>query len=227
MWKSVHMNQHNGHECKTARFGGRPEEAFRVMEAYLSYFKRYGVAVETFNLSGCDGDAHQLSNWQAFSATAAAQALICGVAGWMIHRGGIYWVPGSGSDSKLKNWNGKTLTVTGKGSYACGLDGLPGSLQTPADSSLTEWKVSRCSELPGHPVLVCALDLPVKEIRVSGKVLTFTACAERRAPVRLLSPEKPVVKINGKEISYEWYDEDHALWFDYLFHDGDLCEVSL
>ena len=62
MWKSVHMNQHLGHECKTARLGGRADEALHLMRGWLEYFSRYQCAVETFNLAGCDGDSNQLAN---------------------------------------------------------------------------------------------------------------------------------------------------------------------
>ena len=115
MWKSVHMNQHLGHECKTARMGGSSSEAQRVMQGYLNYFERYKCAVETFNLSGCDSDQVQLANWQAFSATGAAQGLICGVAGWQKHRGGWTWLPGDCSSSKINNLDGKNFSVDGSG----------------------------------------------------------------------------------------------------------------
>ena len=227
MWKSVHMNQHTGHECKTARFGGRAEEAFRVMEAYISYFRKYGVAVETFNLSGCDGDAHQLSSWQAFSATAAAQALISGVAGWFIHRGGFYWLPSDGSDITIDRLNGKLLTVTGKGKYAAGLNGVPGSMQEPADQKMDHLAVTRQATAPAHPVLICAIGLPVAEVKVEGTKLSFRADATVRTPVRIAVPGKPVLTINGKECAFEWHSKDQAIWFDYPFRKGDLCEISL
>ncbi|MBE6406786.1 MAG: hypothetical protein E7040_12315 [Lentisphaerae bacterium] len=227
MWKSVHMNQHNGHECKTARFGGRAEEAFRVMEGYLSYFHRYRTAIETFNLSGCDGDANQLANWQAFSATAAAQSLICGVSGWLIHRGGFYWLPADGPEVSIAPLNGKHLSVRGKGKFASGLKGIPGSLQEPMDQRKEKLEVVREAECPAHPVLVCALGLPVKEVSVSGSKLSFRAGASLRAPVRILAAAKPKLTIKGKECAFEWYEEDQILWFDHKFQTGDLCEVTL
>jgi len=130
MWKSVHMNQHIGHECKVARFGGLAEEAKRVMDGYLSYFGKYRTAVETFNLAGCDGDSSQLANWQAFSATGALQGLICGVAGWLVHRGGFSWIPAAGPRSEIRNLNGKELSVSGRGKYSSGLEGVPGSFRS-------------------------------------------------------------------------------------------------
>ena len=227
MWKSVHMNQHNGHECKTARYGGRAEEAFRVMEGYLSYFKKYGVAVETFNLSGCDGDANQLSNWQAFSATAAVQAMMGGIAGWFIHRGGFYWLPADGPETTFDRLNGKLLTVSGKGKFASGLQGIPGSLQEPADQRMDQLTVVRQTEAPAHPVLICAIGLPVSVVKVEGTKLSFRADAAVRAPVRVYVPSKPQLTVNGNEYDFEWNENDQTIWFDYAFRKGDLCVIAL
>ena len=226
MWKSVHMNQHCGHEAKTARLGGRPEEAFRCMDAYLSYFKKYKVAVETFNLSGCDGDAHQLSCWQAFSATAAAQAIISGIAGWFIHRGGFYWMPGDGPESCIDRLNGKILKVSGKGNYASGLQGIPGSLQEPADQKQETLEVIRETAIPEHPVLLCAIGLPVKAVEAEKGSLQFRADASLRAPVRILAAKRPEIQINGIPQAYEWDEATSTLWFDGSFRKEDLCTIS-
>ena len=231
MWKSVHMNQHLGHECKIARMGGRPEEAERLMRGYLEYFNRYQCAVETFNLAGCDGDVHQLANWQAFSATAAAQGLLCGAAGWMYHRGGWFWVPGDGMTSRFYALNGKNFSVSGKGAYAAGiiLDGvlIPGTLQAPVDIAAHLYEINRIEDKPDHPILLCAADVPVSEVRLRERTLSFRVNTAIHAPVKIYSPEKPLLRINGTETDGEWLDQDNCLWIDYLFHAGDTVEVSV
>ncbi|MGN0871426.1 MAG: hypothetical protein ACI4UV_09585 [Victivallales bacterium] len=231
MWKSVHMNQHLGHECKTARMGGRPEEAERLMRGYLEYFNHYQCAIETFNLAGCDGDVNQLANWQAFSATAAAQGLLCGAAGWMYHRGGWFWVPGDGMTSRFHALNGKNFTISGKGSYAAGiiLDGtlIPGTLQAPVDIAADIYEIHRTAEKPDHPVLLCAADAPVSEVMLREHTLSFRINAAIHAPVKVYSPERAQLRINGAEVQGEWDEQENCLWFDYLFHVGDTVEVSV
>lgn len=225
MWKSVHMNQHIGHECKVARFGGLAEEAERVMTGYLSYFGKYRTAVETFNLAGCDGDSVQLANWQAFSSTGALQGLVGGVMGWLVHRGGFSWIPAAGPRSEIRNLNGKVLSVSGNGKYSSGLEGVPGSLQEPADLNMKSLRVIRSEKSPEHPVLIFAADLPVSGIRTEGKNLSFRTEALRRAPVMIFSPELPDLRINGISVDFEWDPAERILWFDHLFRPGDLCEV--
>ena len=231
MWKSVHMNQHLGHECKTARFGANSREAQRVMQGYLYYFERYKCAIETFNLSGCDSDQVQLANWQAFSATAAAQGFICGVAGWTKHRGGWSWIPGDCCGSEISNLDGKTFTVTGNGAYASGLylDGkfISGTLQTPADIAVKEIRVERTAEKPAQPLLIFAPDVKVKELESDSRSLSFVVSETIHAPVLLYSPERPVLKVNGVECDFEWYSDRKQLWFDRKFAAGDRVEVTL
>lgn len=230
MWKSVHMNQHLGHECKTARLGGRPEEAEHLMRGWLEYFAEYRCAVETFNLAGCDGDAHQLANWQAFSATAAVQGLLCGVAGWMCHRGGWFWIPGSGTESEIGALNGKYLAVSGTGAYAAGIvmDGklVPGTLQAPVDIPGKRYEIIRSNEAPEHPVLLCAADAPVSEVKIHGRRLSFRIEAGIHAPVKIFSPARPELHVNGAGADFEWHDDEKCLWFDCIFNPGDTIEVS-
>lgn len=230
MWKSVHMNQHLGHECKTARMGGRPEEAERLMQGYLEYFRQYQCAVETFNLAGCDGDVNQLANWQAFSATAAMQGLLCGAAGWMYHRGGWFWIPGDGMTSSFHGLNGKDFIVTGRGSYAAGiiLDGIliPGTLQIPADKPAAACEIRRTDGKPEHPVLLCAMDAPVSAVKVSNNTLTFRIDAAVHAPVKIYSPGKPRLRVNGVDTFFEWDEREECLWLDNLFPAGSTLEIT-
>ena len=100
MWKAVHMNQHLSHECRLARHANMADEAYRVVNGYLKFFDRYKTAIETFNLSGCEGDEIQISNWQTFAATSTEQA-IYRAAGIEYHRGGIVYVPAQ-DDKKVE-----------------------------------------------------------------------------------------------------------------------------
>ena len=229
MWKSVHMNQHLGHECKTARLGGRADEALHLMRGWLEYFSRYQCAVETFNLAGCDGDSNQLANWQAFSATAAAQGLFCGVGGWMYHRGGRCWVPGEGPDSRFRLQE-NVFRVSGQGGYAGGIsvDGcrISGTLQTPADRPGNEYSVERTPELPAHPVLLCLADAPVSAVNLAGCRLRFICGASLRTFLKVQSPRKPQLRINGNAVEIEWFETEHRMEYDGVFHVGDEVEIS-
>ena len=229
MWKSVHMNQHLGHECKTARFGGRSDEAERVMRGWLEYFQRFQCAVETFNLAGCDGDAGQLANWQAFSATAAAQGLIAGVAGWFRHRGGWNWVPGSGSGSKIHDLNGSNFSVSGTGAYADGIhvDGvlMKGTLQ--ASGGRKKYEIFRSETTPEHPVLLLAADAAVGHLTCERNVLEFQMENSVHAPVQIYAPRRPEVLLNGKRIEFDWFEESKTLWFDAHFRIGDRITVRI
>ncbi len=228
MWKAVHMNQHLGHECRTARLGGRPEEARRVVQGYLEYFSKYRCAVETFNLAGCPGDCWQLADWQAFSATGAAQAIVTGVAGWFRHIGGWTWMQGGGPEARL-HIAGVALHTMGDGAYGDGLtvgeEKIQGTLQLPADAPEGEICVQRIAEAPLHPVLLMAIDASVRNVSVESGVLSFTVENRVHAPVMIYSPERPMVSINGVEHSFEWNEENNTLWFDAIFLQGDCVNV--
>ncbi len=229
MWKAVHMNQHLGHECKTARFGGNAMEAWRVMRGYLDYFQRYQCAIETFNLSGCDSDQNQLANWQAFSATGAAQALICGVAGWFKHRGGWTWLCGECVKSEITGLDGRSFSVSGEGGFASGIsiDGrfICGTLQTPTDVDGGTVAVKCSKDRPEYPVLLWAPDVKVGNIECAGGELKFSVLNTVHAPLKIFLPAEMILKINGKQVEYEFDAAEKTLWYDGMFSAGDIIEI--
>ncbi len=239
MWKSVHMNQHLGHECRTARGGGRADEAFRVMAGYLEYFRKYRCAIETFNLAGCDGDAHQTSDWQAFSATGAAQGLLRGAGGLDWHRGGLAWVPAEESgDFLVRNFRFRNCTcsihASGAGSFVERIlvNGilLDGTLQIPADifpaSGETEIEIQRSGKRPGYPVLLCAMDAEIERVKVSGQNnLSFRVRNPVHAPVFFFSPRHPSVFLDGKPVPCEPDALPDRYWCDLECFSGNLVEI--
>ena len=238
MWRATHMNQHNGHECKVARFGGRAEEALRVMHGFMNRAEEYHTAIETFNLSGFPGNCVQTSNWQTFAATAAMQAMLCGIIGLNYHQGGINYVPAAFTGRhEISNFHFRnriySFTISGKGSFArMNINGrnLKYSLQIPEDwcrQKHLDCSVRHTSSAPDHPVLLCALDLPVYNLNGNKSSLSFQAGAEVHAPVKIYSPRKAAVSVDGKAVKTEWNETDKHLWFDHIFKKGDIVEITL
>lgn len=230
MWKSVHMNQHLGHECKIARHAGNSAEAERVMAGYLEYFKKYHTAVETFNLAGCTGDTSQLGNWQAFSATAAMQALFSAIGGWEIDRGGWHWVWGGGSESVFKNINGKDFAVRGKGAFASGIyvDGkfAAGSMQIPSDIDGRRICVERTDKKIEHAVLLSAVDAMIKDVKIESGILSFIVCNDVHSAVKCYAPEYAFAAVNGKEVAETYHAGDNTFYFNCVFKAGDRVEIK-
>ena len=230
MWKSVHMNQHLGHECKIARHAGNAAEAERVMAGYLEFFREYHTAIETFNLAGCVGDTSQLGNWQAFSATAAMQALLSGVGGWEIDCGGWHWVWGSGSESSFKNINGRDFEVRGEGGYASGIsvDGrfIAGTMQLPKGAEGRRISIERTCEKIQHAVLLYAVDAEIADVELNGKTLSFTVANDVHSALKCYAPSHAEVSVNGKSVQYVFYTGDDTFHFDSVFRAGDRVEIK-
>lgn len=218
MWRNVHMNQHLGHEGKLARLSNNVPEVKRVMKAYFDKFAEYGVAVETYNLAGTDGNASQVANWQSFSATASTTAIISGLAGIFHHRGGYSYEPADAKDKITMTQfriNGKLLNIVirGKGKYAVSkFNGktLNGTLQLPADLPLKKqnvWEIIRTDKMPETPVLISTHGLPVKDLKSGGGYLAFTACRSGAYPVKLLNDAVLRTFINHKEVETDCFHE--------------------
>ena len=237
MWHSCHMNQHLGHECKLARLGGFPSEADRVMEAYLKKYGETGTAVETFNFTGCPGDQSQLSDWQSFSATGAMKALVSGVAGIEFHRGGLDYIPASGSKyRKIKGFcmNKKSfdIKVSGEGDSAqLFLNGvmIPGTLQVPSDiagdgSCRLEFK--RCSMSETPLLFLQAEDMPVCDFKYENNCISFTVTADRHTVLRFHAESEPVWRGESK-ISAEWKLNEKQFLLEGTFRKGERIEVRI
>ena len=208
MWKYVHMNQHLGHEGKLARFAGNTKEVKRILAPYFQHFENYGVAVETYNLAGCNGNESQVANWQTFSATAASTCIISGLCGIFHHRGGYSYDPADGNDViTLENFrlNGKKLKIKiqGHGKYAVskfnGIS-LHGTLQLPVDLPLrkeNEWIITRTEICPAEPILISTHGLPVSAVVSDGNILSFTANRTGTYPMKWSSRGKVQVYVNG------------------------------
>ncbi len=230
MWKNVHMNQHNGHEMKLQRMAGNMSEVHRVMSEYLKVFDRWKVAQETNNYSRFAIAASQLCDWQAFSATANLEALRAAVAGIIRHRGGLNYLSVEDSEKIILKAvpNGEDrmdIVVEGIGAYAVlKADGkaISGTLQLPSDVMCGQLTVLRTNDLPEHPILGCALDLPVRQVVVKERQLQFICSDNAYTPVCLYSKNRPVVLVNGEPVIVEWHADNRSAWLDRLWHDGDV-----
>jgi hypothetical protein len=237
MWRYVRMNQHVGHECKVARYAGDAAEAKRVINGYLDYYKRTLNAVETFNDFGCEGNVHELADWQAFSATAAQHGIFAGVCGLFWHQGGLCYTPAKDSGKiTIKRFHIKDavfdIEINGSGAYtsAIELNGtiLNGTMQIPAELIREEntLKITR-SDIPfTRPVLLYALDLAISDLQSDAKTVSFTAGKTIHTDIQFYVPN-PVQKLtcNGKEMEFEYNAETHNVIFSGVLHAGDRIEL--
>lgn len=235
MWKQVHMNQHNGHEMKLQRMAGRMDEVYRVMSKYLERFKRWQVAEETTNFSRYTIHSAQVGAWQAFSATGNMEALRSAVVGIFKHRGGIGYLPvadcGEMQMGNVPAHNGRiSATVAGMGQYGVLIaDGreIPGTLQVPMDISCTSLKIRRTDKLPAYPVLMTALDMPVKEVTVRDNSLEFVCGNTTMIPMCFLCKAKPIVFVNGTKLPVQYDADSKQAWVDHCWHKDDIITVQL
>jgi hypothetical protein len=239
MWHSCHMNQHLGHECKLARMAGLPNEADRVMSAYLSKYLETGTAVETFNFTGCPGDQSQLSEWQTFSATGAVKGLVSGVAGIEIHRGGINYLPAFGTkyrkvyglsiDNKVYN-----IDIVGEGNLGqLILNGqvLEGTLQLPIDVETKKenyLEFRRCNSTLTPLVFLQGEDIPITDFVYNNRHISFTINANRFGVLRFYAQNKPVIKTsNENDFELTWNEQEHLFLWKGTFHKNQRIEVQL
>lgn len=237
MWRFVHMNQHLGHECKLARFAGDSAEAARVMNGYFDYYERTLNAVETFNYFGCDGDIHELADWQTFSATAAMHAVQQGICGLFWHRGGLCYTPASDSRTiRIENFrlNGRSFDVFlhAKGAFTKRvlLNGkeLKGTLQLPADCLRKTNRVEIVrSERPfARPLLLYALDLKIAELKSTGTALSFRALCGLHTDLLFSVPGESCLKINDLEVEAEYSQERRELFYSGVIPKNSLVELN-
>jgi hypothetical protein len=214
MWRNVHMNQHLGHECKLRRYAGHSNDAYRIMNGYLEAFKKTGVAIETFNLSGCLGDELQRADWQTFSATGAYNAIVQGLCGLVFHQGGLGFAPDE-DDHKISinNFAGFDIDIAGKGSFVRKfvVDGkvLNGTLQIPKDIASIKDKqrhkveITRGCTAPRKITLTSALELPVVNLVSQSQSLEFAIARNAYGSLEIYAPYPVSMTIDGKDCPLE------------------------
>ena len=231
---ACHMNQHLGHECLCSRLGGRTDEVRHVMTGYLELYEKFGNAIETFNYNYCAGDQTQRADWQTFSATAAMQALIHGAAGLHWHRGGLFHIAAEDSGRcGIGNFYFRKRRIdyscSGRGAFVSSFSwngrDIRGTMQIPADlmppeGSSVKWSIRRSVQIPEFPVLLYALDAPVREFLSGDDFLSFRIDADVRAPVCFLVSGKVHLTVNDRDVSFERLSENR-ISIDRLFHRGD------
>ena len=238
MWKSVHMNQHLGHEAKLARYADMAPEGYRTMREYLQFFLKTARAVETFNLEGCPGNTSMFQRWQSFSATGAAEAIRQGLCGMHFHRGGFTILPAD-DNHKIEVDNLKfagsqySVNISGSGSFirSFKVNGktLRGSMQLPVSFRAKHMQISvqRGRKHPDHPVLLQAMDLPVDDIKTAHNKLSFAVKDTARTPVWISTTGPAEIRLNGKKAAAEYYDpETGILLLDVLLHKNDVLTIE-
>ena len=236
MWKAVHMNQHLSHECRLARHANMADEAYRVVNGYLKFFDRYKTAIETFNLSGCEGDEIQISNWQTFAATSTEQA-IYRAAGIEYHRGGIVYVPAQ-DDKKVEvnnianNKRKFNLKFSGEGDFVKTFKvngkAVRGTMQIPFDllkRGVNILEIVRSNTPFGRPTLYSAVDIPILKLSSRKDELSFFIGANIHAPIKIHVPSKPIIELNGKSIDFEYLEP--FCFVDSIYQKGDCLKVRI
>ncbi|HEY3398442.1 MAG TPA: hypothetical protein VGM19_12375 [Armatimonadota bacterium] len=239
MWKHVLMFQHLGHEAKTARAAGLGDEARRITANYLRLFDRYKVGIETQNLSGADGNVTQEANWQAFGAEAAYIALLSGVIGLQWDRGGLNYVPCdlSGAMSVRsfpRAGSAWDISVTGAGAYAprFTVDGeaLAGTLRVPAEylgrPGRHTLEIVRGAEPWDRPTLLNAVAAPVQELRSSAADLRWSNPRAAHTSLKLYSPQRPRVVVDGRPVSSQWDETTGIAWCDVQLQPGQTVSIT-
>ncbi len=239
MWKSVHMNQHDGHEARLARLADDLPEAYRLIGCYLESFDFYKTAIETFNYSGCCGNESQTGDWQTFSSTAVCEALRSGLAGIARHRESLYYIPADDHRKiHLKNLRLKdtmvNVDISGTGPYfePMKIDDRrqEGTAQIPSDricGKSLQWSIRRSRHPFRTPVLLNSCGLPVRSIQVKGKTLTFLSAGCGHYPLEIAVPSEPEVRLNGAKIPFEFDPVKKRLRIDLQFRVDDRIEVII
>jgi len=238
-WKGIHMSQHYGHEGKTARCGGRADEAVRIMNGFLAYFKHHQLAIETLNLTGDERDVTMTTRWQGFGATGIAQGILRGACGLDWTRGGFAWLPADEAGRvEVKNLLFRNVVcdvvVSGKGKYidSFTVNGaeVKGAMQIPVElfpaSGTAKIVLHRSEIAPEHPVLLQATDLAVGEVKVQKKRLSFTVKTSAHAPILIQSAKAPQILVNGERQNVEFDADQQLCWLDRVFAAGDRIIVE-
>ena len=228
MWKSVHMNQHLGHESKLARLAGNMKNAYRMVTGYLNIFDHYKCAIETFNYSGCLGNEGQVCDWQTFSSTSACEAIRTGLAGIGRHGGGLYYIPAEDDhvitldQINLKS-SSVAIEISGKGKYCTmTLNGkaVKGSMQLPVDllkRGKNIWKIKRSNTPFTGPVLLTTYGAPIHALETNGKELSFRIGYAGHYPMEFAASAKAKVYVDGKPVKTEINSDNGHLYIDTVF----------
>ena len=75
-------------------------------------------------------------------------------------------------------------------------------------------------------MLLCLADAPVSAVNLAGCRLRFICGASLRTFLKVQSPRKPQLRINGNAVEIEWFETEHRMEYDGVFHVGDEVEIS-
>lgn len=236
--KGTRMNQHLGHSCKLMRQANCVEGVEHLLNGYLYVFHQTQCAVETFNYSFVAGDQLQRADWQAFSATAAMQAILQGALGLFWHRGGLAYMPAAeDGENHLENFRfgGKTWSFACHGAgnwvseYRVNGRLLEGSMQIPADftpETAVCVEITRGERQDCRPVLLWAIGAAVREVKSNPESLAFTIANDCRAQFAFDCVKPAVLTVNGTAVKAEYAPERQRLWFAGDVKKGDVIRIN-
>jgi len=236
--KGTRMNQHLGHSCKLLRQANRVDGVQHLLNAYMYVFHQTQCAVETFNYNYCAGDQLQRADWQAFSATAAMQAIIQGALGLFWHRGGLVFIPadeeGENSINNFhfagKKWNVK---CSGKGNdiqcFTINGQKLAGSMQVPEDlvhDREISLEIRRGTKTDKRPCLLWAIGASICQLHSTKNTLEFTITNKCRAQFAIQTETKANLVINGNTVTAEYSAQQKRLWYAGDFTPGETVKLQ-
>ncbi|MCL5674902.1 MAG: hypothetical protein M1501_04070 [Candidatus Omnitrophica bacterium] len=240
MWKNVIMLQHAAHEMRTQQTAGCSEEIERMMKVYLYHFNKNKAQIESLNLTDAEGDITQRANWQAFGIRAVYSGIFETLIGIQCDIGGFEYVPcaisGGMNVSNFKFRKGKwNINIKGKGSYVSKfiIDGkqFHGTMKIPSeylnDDKTHSLAVTRGTADFKTPVLLKAIGAEICSFTSKQKEIYFTVKQDVHTSLKIHSPVKPEITLNGKIIKIEWYDKNNVSWCDALIRKGEIISIKI
>ncbi len=237
MWKNVIMFQHLAHEAKAARAAGLGDEALRIVGTYMCLFDRYKVGIETYNLTGCDGDSSQRANWQAFAS--AYCALIEGILGIQWDLGGFGYAPcAMEGEMALEGFRFRDtvwdIHVGGSGAHVgcVTIDGSPVHGTTRMTGELLSGRDRHelrivCSNRPfSRPTLLRACGAAIIDLQSKEDVLSFGVAERVHAPIKATCPSRPRVTVGGRPVESRWDAATGVVWCDAVVAPGERVEIG-
>ncbi|MFA6717349.1 MAG: hypothetical protein WCS27_18355 [Victivallaceae bacterium] len=240
MWKSCIMCQHLAHEMKTARHGGLGDEIKRMMNIYLSHFKKNKLMFETHNLAGANEDITQRSNWQAFAVRALYSGIFESLIGIECDLGGLTYCPcdldGNMSVTAFRFrqgiWN---IKIDGKGPFAEPLlingQAIPGTMKIPAEyftDAITRTVQIKRSRTPfACPTLLAAAGAAICDLASEERELSFSVTTKVHTVCKIYCPTKPTIKLNAVTLDYDWNQERKTARLDTILEPGRKLLVTV
>jgi hypothetical protein len=238
MWHSCIMFQYSSaQEMRTARAAGMAEEIMRMAKVYLGLFGKYKVAMETHNITGCEGDASQRGKWTGAATHSLYSGILEGLMGIQCDFGGLGYAPCDiRGEMKIERFRYRQgtwdITIKGRGPYVrrFEIDGEPlaGTLKVPAEKLANRRShallIERGVQPFKRPTLLASPGASVCDIRSDVRELSFSVTQRVHANCKLFCPTKPVITCGGQPVDSTWNEQTRVAWTDGILEPGERIE---